>query len=128
MTRSKTYRSFQFPYFFWFFLTFFLFFLQEHRRQRQKVQNSKENAEGCTESKMMLFERDCNPENTLLDSSSTNDKQRTSEMKVRKKRYVNEIISKSFKFYCLKFVFKFYCYNCLCIGKASLFFWVTNFF
>ncbi|VDK73842.1 unnamed protein product [Litomosoides sigmodontis] len=60
--------------------------IEEHRRRRQKVQNSEENTDDCIESKITLFERDYSPEKAFLDSSSTDGKHRTPEMKVRKRR------------------------------------------
>uniref|UniRef100_A0A0R3RVL1 ZT_dimer domain-containing protein n=1 Tax=Elaeophora elaphi TaxID=1147741 RepID=A0A0R3RVL1_9BILA len=60
--------------------------IEEHRRRRQKLQSSKENVEDCVESKMMLLEVDPNSEKVLLGSSSTNGKQKTPEVKVKKKR------------------------------------------
>ncbi|EFO19451.1 cation efflux family protein [Loa loa] len=59
--------------------------IEEHRRRKQKIQNSEGNVEEHIESKMILLEGDSNSEKIFPESASTNGKHKTPAVKVMKK-------------------------------------------
>ncbi|VDK76438.1 unnamed protein product [Onchocerca ochengi] len=60
--------------------------IEQHRRQKQKTLTSTENVENDIDSKMMLLEENPNSEKVCLEDDSTNAKDKTPVVRIKKKR------------------------------------------